>query len=146
MDKSSRPLVSALSVLIFAAIAYVNVVAAGDIVCMYRLYPAFLSLLIHAHSRLAASYFGSLRALYMALHMPLPVCDPLSYPPRYRKLTYTYSIRFRHAWTIQGHSIEELPYQAMGGVYGSWLGVVLIILVLIAQFYVVSSDAARAPS
>lgn len=46
------------------------------------------------------------------------------------------SIRFRAAWKAQGHSIEELPYQAIGGTYGSWLGVTLIVLVLIAQFYV----------
>ncbi|KAK0194826.1 amino acid permease/ SLC12A domain-containing protein [Armillaria mellea] len=100
VDKSSRPLVSALSVLIFAAIAYVNVVAAGDVV------------------------FDWLQAIsgLSALFTWLSIC--------------LCHIRFRHAWTIQGHSIEELPYQAMGGVYGSWLGVVLIILVLIAQFYV----------
>lgn len=48
------------------------------------------------------------------------------------------SIRFRRAWKVQGHSIEELPFKALGGVWGSWLGVVLIVLVLIAQFYVVS--------
>uniref|UniRef100_A0A0W0FBA3 Putative amino-acid permease inda1 n=1 Tax=Moniliophthora roreri TaxID=221103 RepID=A0A0W0FBA3_MONRR len=45
-------------------------------------------------------------------------------------------IRFRRAWKAQGHSIEELPFQAMGGVYGSWFGVILMILVLISQFYV----------
>jgi amino acid transporter len=47
-------------------------------------------------------------------------------------------IRFRRAWKVQGHSLEELPFTAMGGVYGSWLGATLIVLVLIAQFYVVS--------
>ena len=45
-------------------------------------------------------------------------------------------IRFRRAWAVQGHSVEELPFRALGGVYGSWFGVILIILVLIAQFYV----------
>ncbi|KAF8900731.1 APC amino acid permease [Gymnopilus junonius] len=45
-------------------------------------------------------------------------------------------IRFRRAWKVQGHSLEELPFQALGGVWGSWFGVILIILVLIAQFYV----------
>lgn len=38
---------------------------------------------------------------------------------------------------MQGHSVEELPFRAMGGVYGSWFGVILLTLVLIAQFYVV---------
>ncbi|KAF5354215.1 hypothetical protein D9756_006924 [Leucocoprinus leucothites] len=45
-------------------------------------------------------------------------------------------IRFRRAWKVQGHSLDELPFRAFGGVWGSWFGVVLIILVLIAQFYI----------
>ncbi|KAF8875776.1 APC amino acid permease [Infundibulicybe gibba] len=45
-------------------------------------------------------------------------------------------IRFRKAWKVQGHSVEELPFQALGGVYGSWFGTILVCLVLIAQFYV----------
>ncbi|KAJ2933240.1 hypothetical protein H1R20_g3809, partial [Candolleomyces eurysporus] len=45
-------------------------------------------------------------------------------------------IRFRRAWEVQGHSVDELPFRALGGVYGSWFGVTLIVLVLIAQFYV----------
>ncbi|KAJ2917582.1 hypothetical protein MD484_g2837, partial [Candolleomyces efflorescens] len=45
-------------------------------------------------------------------------------------------IRFRRAWHVQGHSVDELPFKALGGVYGSWFGVTLIVLVLIAQFYI----------
>jgi amino acid transporter len=45
-------------------------------------------------------------------------------------------IRFRAAWKVQGHSLRELPFQAFGGVYGSWFGVILIVLVIIAQFYI----------
>ncbi|GAA5892691.1 uncharacterized protein JCM6883_007441 [Sporobolomyces salmoneus] len=45
-------------------------------------------------------------------------------------------IRFRRAWAVQGHHIDELPYRAIGGVYGSWCGFLLVCLVLIAQFYV----------
>ncbi|GAA5953491.1 hypothetical protein JCM3765_005051 [Sporobolomyces pararoseus] len=45
-------------------------------------------------------------------------------------------IRFRKAWRVQGHHIDELPYRAIGGVYGSWCGFILVCLVLIAQFYV----------
>ena len=46
------------------------------------------------------------------------------------------SIRFRAAWKAQGHSVDELPFKALFGVYGSWFGVVLIGLVLLAQFYI----------
>ncbi|KAL8283798.1 hypothetical protein RQP46_005230 [Phenoliferia psychrophenolica] len=48
-------------------------------------------------------------------------------------------IRFRAAWKAQGHSVEELPFKAMGGVWGSWFGVILVSLVLIAQFYIAVS-------
>ncbi|TEB30780.1 APC amino acid permease [Coprinellus micaceus] len=45
-------------------------------------------------------------------------------------------IRFRRAWKVQGHSTDELPFKALGGQWGSWFGVILIVLVLIAQLYV----------
>jgi len=45
-------------------------------------------------------------------------------------------IRFRHAWKVQGHVKAELPYEAAFGVYGSWYGLILNILCLIATFYV----------
>ncbi|KAG5637064.1 hypothetical protein H0H81_005945 [Sphagnurus paluster] len=45
-------------------------------------------------------------------------------------------IRFRKAWAYQGHSLEELPFRAMFGVWGSWFGAILLVLVLISQFYI----------
>jgi len=42
-------------------------------------------------------------------------------------------IRFRTAWKRQGHSVDEIPFQAVGGVYGSYLGLALNVLCLIAQ-------------
>lgn len=45
-------------------------------------------------------------------------------------------IRFRKAWRVQGHSLDELPFQAIAGVYGSWIGAILLMLVIIAQFYI----------
>ncbi|KAK2612280.1 Amino-acid permease inda1 [Conoideocrella luteorostrata] len=44
-------------------------------------------------------------------------------------------IRFRKAWAYHGHTLDELPFRAAFGVYGSWLGLFLNIVVLIAQFY-----------
>ncbi|KAI5456311.1 amino acid permease/ SLC12A domain-containing protein [Mariannaea sp. PMI_226] len=44
-------------------------------------------------------------------------------------------IRFRKAWAYHGHTIDEIPFQAVGGVYGSYLGLFLIFIVLVAQFY-----------
>lgn len=41
-------------------------------------------------------------------------------------------IRFRKAWAYHGHSVDEIPFQAIGGVWGSWLGLILNILVLAA--------------
>jgi len=46
-------------------------------------------------------------------------------------------IRFRWAWTkINGRSTDELPFASGFGVWGSWIGLTLNILCLIAQFYV----------
>lgn len=45
-------------------------------------------------------------------------------------------IRFRHAWRVQGHIKAELPYEAVFGVMGSWYGLILNILCMIATFYV----------
>ncbi|GAA5902299.1 hypothetical protein JCM6882_000495 [Rhodosporidiobolus microsporus] len=45
-------------------------------------------------------------------------------------------IRFRAAWKYHGHDVRELPFTALGGVYGSWIGLTLVVLVLIAQFYI----------
>ncbi|EEP81219.1 amino-acid permease inda1 [Uncinocarpus reesii 1704] len=44
-------------------------------------------------------------------------------------------IRFRAAWKYHGHTLDELPFKAAFGVVGSWIGLGLIVLVLIAQFY-----------
>lgn len=45
-------------------------------------------------------------------------------------------IRFRAAWKYNGRSTDELAYVAPWGVYGSYLGLGLNILCLIAEFYV----------
>lgn len=49
-------------------------------------------------------------------------------------------IRFRSAWKYHGHTLDEIPFQAIGGVYGSWLGIFLIVIVLIAQVSTLSID------
>jgi amino acid transporter len=44
-------------------------------------------------------------------------------------------IRYRSAWKKQGHTLDELAFKSQAGVYGSWIGFILNILVLIAQFW-----------
>ncbi|KAH9886340.1 amino acid permease/ SLC12A domain-containing protein [Xylariomycetidae sp. FL2044] len=100
VDKSGRPLPSVGLVLLFGALAYVNLAAAGDEVFAW----------LQALSGLAALFtWGS-------------IC--LSH------------IRFRHAWAYHGHTLDEIPFKAVGGIWGSYLGLLLVVLVLIAQFYV----------
>ncbi|KAH9215609.1 amino-acid permease inda1 [Leptodontidium sp. 2 PMI_412] len=43
-------------------------------------------------------------------------------------------IRFRKAWAHQGHTLDEIPFQAIFGVTGSWIGLILCVIVLIATF------------
>ncbi|KPM43846.1 General amino-acid permease GAP1 [Neonectria ditissima] len=45
-------------------------------------------------------------------------------------------IRFRHAWAARGHKPSELPFQSQVGIWGSYLGITLNMLVFIAQFWV----------
>lgn len=45
-------------------------------------------------------------------------------------------IRFRAAWKYHGHTLDEIPFKAAFGVCGSYLGLALNILVLLAQLYV----------
>jgi len=42
-------------------------------------------------------------------------------------------IRFRKAWAYHGHTLDEIPFKAAGGVIGSWIGIIIIIIVLMAQ-------------
>jgi amino acid transporter len=42
-------------------------------------------------------------------------------------------IRFRKAWAYHGHTLDEIPFKAALGVWGSWLGLFIIAIVLIAQ-------------
>jgi amino acid transporter len=45
-------------------------------------------------------------------------------------------ICYRRAWKLQGRSTDELPFTAMFGVGGSWLGFLLNVICLIATFYI----------
>lgn len=45
-------------------------------------------------------------------------------------------IRFRYALQAQGRDTTELTYKAQAGVYGSYYGFAIVILVLIAQFWI----------
>lgn len=45
-------------------------------------------------------------------------------------------IRFRRGWMVQGHTLDELPFQAQFGVIGSYIGFSLSIICLIATFYI----------
>jgi amino acid transporter len=45
-------------------------------------------------------------------------------------------IRFRHAWKLNGHSTDELPFRAAFGIWGSYVCAIMNFLCLAAQFYV----------
>jgi amino acid transporter len=44
-------------------------------------------------------------------------------------------IRFRNAWKYHGHTLDEIPFTAIGGIYGSYIGLFLCFIVLAATFY-----------
>ncbi|GKT48324.1 general amino-acid permease GAP1 [Colletotrichum spaethianum] len=45
-------------------------------------------------------------------------------------------IRFRQAWARKGHGLHELAFRSQVGVLGSWCGLIMNLLVLVAQFWV----------
>lgn len=97
VDRAGRPLVSTITIIAFAPLAYINIASTGEVVFGW-----LLSL-----SGLAALFtWGSICMAH---------------------------IRFRQAWKYHGHTLDELPFQSPMGIYGSILGLALIILVLIAQ-------------
>lgn len=45
-------------------------------------------------------------------------------------------IRFRKAWKQRGRSLDDIPFKAVGGVWGSWVALFIIFIALAAQFFV----------
>lgn len=44
-------------------------------------------------------------------------------------------IRFRYVWKAQGYTLDQIPYKPGFGIVGSWIGLILNCLCLIATFY-----------
>jgi amino acid transporter len=44
-------------------------------------------------------------------------------------------IRWRRGWIKAGHTLDELPFTSSFGVIGSWIGLVLVSLALIVNFW-----------
>ncbi|KAF2477235.1 AAT family amino acid transporter [Lindgomyces ingoldianus] len=44
-------------------------------------------------------------------------------------------IRFRRAWKLKGHTLDELAFKSQATVWGSYVGFIFNILILIAQFW-----------
>ncbi|KAH9826099.1 AAT family amino acid transporter [Teratosphaeria destructans] len=55
-------------------------------------------------------------------------------------------IRFRAGWKYHGRGLDEIPYKAAFGVVGSWIGLAMNILCLIATFYVALFPVGGSPS
>ncbi len=55
-------------------------------------------------------------------------------------------ICYRRAWKLAGRSTDELPFKAMFGVVGSWIGLTLNIICLVASFYVALYVSPAPPS
>ena len=45
-------------------------------------------------------------------------------------------IRFRRAWKAAGRTLDELPFKSQVGVAGSYFGVFIVSICLVASFYV----------
>lgn len=100
IDRSGRPLLSVMAILLMGALAFMNLAATGETVFDWLLQLSGLAALFT---------WGSICLAH---------------------------IRFRSAWKYQGRTLDEIPFKAIGGVYGSYFGLFLIAIVLVAQFYI----------
>lgn len=48
-------------------------------------------------------------------------------------------IRFRRAWALAGHSLNQLPFRSQAGVIGSTIGLAGNLLVLVSQLWIAAS-------
>lgn len=117
VDKAGRPLFASMFIIAFAPIAYINLGPSGG------------------------ATFDWLLALSGTFAYWLPRRNGVSSSFRISGLSTLFTwgsicyshIRFRKAWKVQGHSVDEIPFQAAMGVVGSWSGLLLIVLVLALQ-------------
>ena len=47
---------------------------------------------------------------------------------------------------VQGQNIDDLPFQAVFGVYGSWFGLICCVLCVAAQFYIAVAPIGAKPN
>ena len=55
--------------------------------------------------------------------------------PRTGSICYAHT-RFRTAWLHHGHTLDEIPWRSPLGVWGSYFGCFLVVICLIATFYI----------
>lgn len=41
-------------------------------------------------------------------------------------------LRFRRAWHMNGHSLDELAFRSDPGIFGSWIGLIFNVIVLVS--------------
>lgn len=118
VDRSGRPLMSVLFTLAWGALAYIVLASSGGLVFDWLL----------AVSALAALFtWGSICAVSSSISHLISTNTDLHVQAH---------IRFRSAWKRQGRSLDQIPFRACGGVYGSWLGLILCFVILGCQLYV----------
>lgn len=55
-------------------------------------------------------------------------------------------LRFRRALSVQGRTTDELSFKSQTGIIGSWFGVILNTLVLVAQFWIALFPLGESPN
>lgn len=125
IDRSGRPLVSVVFNLAWGALAYIVLASSGNLVFNWLL----------AVSALAALFtWGSI--CFVSHEPPASTWSDAN-------LYFQAHIRFRWAWQRQGRSLEQIPFRAAGGVWGSWLGLALCFAILGCQLFTAVCPAGK---
>lgn len=93
--------------------------------------------------RLASSHRRPRHLVHLGVHLlgMLPLEYVFHSSNRFAQQAH---IRFRAAWKKQNRSLDLIPFRAYGGVAGSWLGLILCIVVLAAQIFVAIAPPGQA--
>lgn len=119
IDRSGRPLMSIILSSLFGFLAYI--VAAGDDTTD----TAFAWLI--ALSGLSSIFTW---ASICACHIRYVLI-----PTVMKSTRLTFPLRFRQAWKAGGHTLDELAFKSQATVYGSWVGLIFNILVIVVSFW-----------
>ena len=119
IDRAGRPLFSTICIIAFGLLAYINLDSTGEMIFEWLLALSGLSTLFT---------WGSICLAHIRFRSAWKYHGHVSYINEFQNFGLYFSWKLTFFQTL-----DEIPFQAIFGVYGSWIGLGLVVVVLIAQ-------------